>query len=84
MQRCHQQEAHCSSNAAGTNRESRPEIIMQLRTPFCGNLLRPLLPEQPSDEEIRSLLRTCWSEDPDLRPPFGCIRRHLRETSQDR
>ncbi|XP_075896627.1 guanylate cyclase 2G [Nelusetta ayraudi] len=60
------------------------EIIMQLRTPFCGNLLRPLLPEQSSDEEIRSLLRTCWSEDPDLRPPFGCIRRHLRETSQDR
>lgn len=67
-----------------TNRRpSCLEIIMQLRTPFCGNLLRPLLPEQSSDEKISSLLRTCWSEDPLLRPPFGCIKRHLRDTSQD-
>ncbi|KAM9336963.1 guanylate cyclase 2G [Symphorus nematophorus] len=59
------------------------EIIMQLRTPFQGELLRPALCEQLCDEHINSLLRACWSENPAHRPPFGSIRRRLRETSPD-
>ncbi|XP_041819300.1 guanylate cyclase 2G [Chelmon rostratus] len=59
------------------------EIIMQLRTPFQGEPLRPVLCEQLCDEKFNSLLRACWSENPDHRPPFGSIRRQLRDTSPD-
>ncbi|XP_068610940.1 guanylate cyclase 2G [Brachionichthys hirsutus] len=59
------------------------EIIMQLRTPFQGKPLRPALCGQPCSEMINSLLRACWSENPDHRPPFGSIRRQLRESSPD-
>ncbi|KAK2820667.1 hypothetical protein Q5P01_023626 [Channa striata] len=59
------------------------EIIMQLRTPFQGELLRPALSEQLCDENINSLLRACWSENPDHRPPFASIQRLLRDTSPD-
>ncbi|KAM9425794.1 guanylate cyclase 2G [Pholidichthys leucotaenia] len=59
------------------------EIIMQLRTPFQGEPLRPLLSEQLCNENIDALLKACWSENPDQRPPFGSIRRQLRETSPD-
>ncbi|TKS89508.1 Guanylate cyclase 2G [Collichthys lucidus] len=60
------------------------EIIMQLRTPFQGELLRPPLCDQLCDENINALLRACWSENPDQRPPFGSIRRQLKDTSPDR
>ncbi|KAM7370495.1 hypothetical protein PAMP_010036 [Pampus punctatissimus] len=59
------------------------EIIMQLRTPFQGEPLRPALSEQLCNENINLLLRACWSENPDHRPPFGSIRRQLRDTSPD-
>ncbi|XP_070708336.1 guanylate cyclase 2G [Pempheris klunzingeri] len=59
------------------------EIIMQLRTPFQGELLRPMLSEQLCDENINTLLRACWSENPDHRLPFGSIRRLLKDTSPD-
>ncbi|XP_072312258.1 guanylate cyclase 2G [Eucyclogobius newberryi] len=59
------------------------EIIMQLRCPFQGEPLRPSLSEEQCEENINSLLRACWSENPDHRPPFGSIRRQLRETSPD-
>uniref|UniRef100_A0A8C4NMB4 Guanylate cyclase n=1 Tax=Dicentrarchus labrax TaxID=13489 RepID=A0A8C4NMB4_DICLA len=59
------------------------EIIMQLRTPFQGEPLRPVLCEQLCDENINSLLRACWSENPDHRPPFGSIRRQLRDISPE-
>uniref|UniRef100_UPI0037E771C2 guanylate cyclase 2G n=1 Tax=Semicossyphus pulcher TaxID=241346 RepID=UPI0037E771C2 len=59
------------------------EIITQLRTPFQEAPLRPPLSEQLCDENINSLLRVCWSENPDHRPPFGSIRRQLRDTSPD-
>lgn len=61
-----------------------PEIIMQLRTPFQGEPLRPVLCEQLCDENINSLLRACWGENPDHRPPFGLIRKQLKDTSPDR
>uniref|UniRef100_A0A3Q3QIA6 Guanylate cyclase n=1 Tax=Monopterus albus TaxID=43700 RepID=A0A3Q3QIA6_MONAL len=60
------------------------EIIMQLRTPFQGEPLRPVLYEQLCDENINLLLRACWSENPDHRPPAGSIRRQLRDISPDR
>nr|XP_020472207.1 guanylate cyclase 2G-like [Monopterus albus] len=59
------------------------EIIMQLRTPFQGEPLRPVLYEQLCDENINLLLRACWSENPDHRPPAGSIRRQLRDISPD-
>ncbi|XP_010746852.3 guanylate cyclase 2G [Larimichthys crocea] len=59
------------------------EIIMQLRTPFQGEPLRPALCDQLCDENINALLRACWSENPDQRPPFGSIRRQLKDTSPD-
>ncbi|XP_040885398.1 guanylate cyclase 2G [Toxotes jaculatrix] len=59
------------------------EVIMQLRTPFQGELLRPGLSDLLCDENINSLLRACWSENPDHRPPCGSIRRQLRDTSPD-
>ncbi|XP_071762857.2 guanylate cyclase 2G [Centroberyx gerrardi] len=59
------------------------EIIKQLRTPLLGEPLRPMLSDQLCDENINTLLKACWSENPDHRPPFGSIRRRLRETSPD-
>ncbi|XP_036936167.1 guanylate cyclase 2G [Acanthopagrus latus] len=59
------------------------EIIMQLRAPFQGEPLRPALCEHLCDENINVLLRACWSENPDHRPPFGSIRRQLREISPE-
>ncbi|XP_030610230.1 guanylate cyclase 2G [Archocentrus centrarchus] len=59
------------------------EIIMQLRTPFQGEYLRPVLSEQLVEENINALLRACWSENPDHRPPFGSIRRRLKDISPD-
>ncbi|XP_028264594.1 guanylate cyclase 2G [Parambassis ranga] len=59
------------------------EIIMQLRTPFQGESIRPLLSDQLCDDNINALLRVCWSENPDHRPPFGSIRRRLRDFSPD-
>ena len=60
------------------------EIIKQLRSPLAGGPLRPSLSGQPGDEHLNALLRACWSENPDQRPPFGSIRRRLKETSPDR
>ncbi|XP_055085369.1 guanylate cyclase 2G [Periophthalmus magnuspinnatus] len=59
------------------------EIITQLRIPFQGEPLRPSLSEQLCEENINGLLRVCWSENPDHRPPFGSIRRQLKETSPE-
>ncbi|XP_056152688.1 guanylate cyclase 2G-like [Lampris incognitus] len=59
------------------------EIIKQLRTPLLGEPIRPMLSDQLCDESINVLLRACWSENPDHRPPFGSIRRQLREISPD-
>ncbi|XP_060951342.1 guanylate cyclase 2G [Limanda limanda] len=59
------------------------EIIMQLRTPFEGEPLRPWLSDELCDASINLLLHACWSENADHRPPFGSIRRQLRDTSPD-
>ncbi|XP_030630980.1 guanylate cyclase 2G [Chanos chanos] len=59
------------------------EIIKQLRTPKSGEPLRPTLSAQMCDEGIITLLKACWSESPEQRPPFCSIRRGLRETSPD-
>uniref|UniRef100_A0A3P8R7U2 Guanylate cyclase n=1 Tax=Astatotilapia calliptera TaxID=8154 RepID=A0A3P8R7U2_ASTCA len=59
------------------------EIIMQLSTPFQGEPLRPVLSEQLVEENINALLKACWSENPDHRPPFGSIRRRLKDISPD-
>ncbi|XP_076007873.1 guanylate cyclase 2G [Genypterus blacodes] len=59
------------------------EIIMQLRTPYQGEPLRPVLAEQVCDDNINTLLKACWNENPDHRPPFGSIRRQLKDTSPD-
>ncbi|XP_053719590.1 guanylate cyclase 2G [Synchiropus splendidus] len=59
------------------------EIIMQLRTPFQGEPLRPTLSDQLCDEKINALLKACWNENPDHRPPFGSIRRQLKDASPD-
>uniref|UniRef100_A0A3Q3RRB3 Guanylate cyclase n=1 Tax=Mastacembelus armatus TaxID=205130 RepID=A0A3Q3RRB3_9TELE len=60
------------------------EIIVQLRTPFQGEPLRPALSDQLCDENINSLLRACWSENPDHRPPVQSVRTQLRNISPDR
>uniref|UniRef100_A0A665VE64 Guanylate cyclase n=1 Tax=Echeneis naucrates TaxID=173247 RepID=A0A665VE64_ECHNA len=59
------------------------EITRQLRMPFQGEALRPALSEQLCDENINALLKVCWSENPDHRPPFGLIRRRLRDSSPE-
>ncbi|CAG06542.1 unnamed protein product, partial [Tetraodon nigroviridis] len=59
------------------------EIIGQLRAPLQGEPLRPLLNGELCEEKINHLLRACWSENPDHRPPFGSIRRQLRDTCPD-
>ncbi|XP_048124721.1 guanylate cyclase 2G [Alosa alosa] len=64
------------------------EIIAQLQTPPAGGPLRPhlstqVLPAQVSGEGLLNVLQQCWSEEPDLRPPFTTIRRRLREASPD-
>ncbi|XP_054898851.1 guanylate cyclase 2G isoform X4 [Poeciliopsis prolifica] len=59
------------------------DIIMQLRTPFQGEPLRPMLCDQLCDEKVNALLKACWSENPDHRPPFGSIRRRLKDISPE-
>ncbi|XP_032357621.1 guanylate cyclase 2G [Etheostoma spectabile] len=57
------------------------EIIMQLQKPFQGQYLRPALSEELCDENINILLKACWNENPDHRPPFAAIRRQLKDNS---
>ncbi|XP_010782020.1 guanylate cyclase 2G, partial [Notothenia coriiceps] len=59
------------------------EIIMQLRTPFQGEPLRPVLCDMLCDEKINVVLKACWNENPDRRPPFSSIRRELRNISPE-
>ncbi|XP_075314341.1 guanylate cyclase 2G [Odontesthes bonariensis] len=59
------------------------EIIMQLRTPFLGEPLRPVLSDQLCEEKVNTLLSACWTENPEHRPPFGSIRRRLRNISPE-
>ncbi|CAB1312190.1 unnamed protein product [Coregonus sp. 'balchen'] len=59
------------------------EIIKQLRIPLLGEPLRPTLCPQMCNEGLADLLKACWSENPDYRPPFGSIRRQLKETSPE-
>ncbi|XP_061564090.1 guanylate cyclase 2G [Cololabis saira] len=59
------------------------EVIMQLRTHIQGEPLRPALSEQVCDEKVNALLKACWSENPDHRPPFASIRRCMKEFSPD-
>ncbi|XP_073774675.1 guanylate cyclase 2G isoform X3 [Danio rerio] len=55
------------------------EIIKQLRTPMSEEPLRPTLSADICDERLIPLIKACWSENPDHRPPFGSIRRQLRD-----
>ncbi|KAM9561811.1 guanylate cyclase 2G [Salvelinus alpinus] len=59
------------------------EIIKQLRVPLLGEPLRPTLCPKMCNEGLVDLLKACWSENPDYRPPFGAIRRQLKETSPE-
>lgn len=60
------------------------EIIKQLRTPMSEEPLRPTLSVDICDERLIPLLKACWSENPDHRPPFTSIRRQLREACPER
>uniref|UniRef100_H2M894 Guanylate cyclase n=1 Tax=Oryzias latipes TaxID=8090 RepID=H2M894_ORYLA len=60
-----------------------PKIIIQLRIPFQGEPLRPVLSDQLCDEKVNALLKACWSEKPDHRPPFASIRRRLKSISPE-
>ncbi|XP_036400370.1 guanylate cyclase 2G [Megalops cyprinoides] len=59
------------------------EIIEAIRNPGSGPPLRPSLTTHACNEGLVALLRACWSENPDQRPPFASIRRRLRETSPE-
>ncbi|KAM3842593.1 guanylate cyclase 2G [Diretmus argenteus] len=59
------------------------EIIKQLRNPHQKEPLRPTLSDELCDVNINSLLKACWSENPDYRPPVGSIRMQLKATSPD-
>ncbi|KAM8836929.1 guanylate cyclase 2G [Spinachia spinachia] len=59
------------------------EIMAQLRTPCQREVLRPALSEDLCDENINSLMKACWNENPDHRPPFASIRRQLRDNSPE-
>uniref|UniRef100_A0A671NL68 guanylate cyclase n=1 Tax=Sinocyclocheilus anshuiensis TaxID=1608454 RepID=A0A671NL68_9TELE len=49
------------------------EIIKQLRTPMSDEPLRPTLSADICDERLIPLLKACWSENPDHRPPFTTV-----------
>ncbi|XP_052468099.1 guanylate cyclase 2G [Carassius gibelio] len=55
------------------------EIIKLLRTPLSDEPLRPTLSADICDERLIPLLKACWSENPDHRPPFTSVRRQLRQ-----
>uniref|UniRef100_A0A8C1EGF3 Guanylate cyclase n=1 Tax=Cyprinus carpio carpio TaxID=630221 RepID=A0A8C1EGF3_CYPCA len=60
------------------------EIIKLLRTPLSDEPLRPTLSADICDERLIPLLKACWSENPDHRPPFISIRRQLRQACPER
>uniref|UniRef100_A0A8C2ALZ5 Guanylate cyclase n=1 Tax=Cyprinus carpio TaxID=7962 RepID=A0A8C2ALZ5_CYPCA len=60
------------------------EIIKQLRTPVSKEPLRPTLSADVCDQRLIPLLKACWSENPDHRPPFVSIRRQLRQACPER
>lgn len=47
-------------------------------------LLRPTLSADICDERLIPLLKACWSENPEHRPPFTNIRRSLRKAIPER
>uniref|UniRef100_A0A3B3R8I8 Guanylate cyclase n=1 Tax=Paramormyrops kingsleyae TaxID=1676925 RepID=A0A3B3R8I8_9TELE len=59
------------------------EIIRRIREPGPGELLRPSLSAQACNDGMVALLKACWSEEPEQRPSFTCIRRRLREVSPE-
>ncbi|XP_064169836.1 guanylate cyclase 2G [Anguilla rostrata] len=59
------------------------DIIERLRNPALGEPLRPSLSTQLCNEGLITLLKDCWSENPDYRPPFSTIKRRLREACPD-
>ncbi len=46
--------------------------------------LRPTLSADICEERLIPLLKACWSENPDHRPPFTNIRRQLRQACPER
>uniref|UniRef100_A0A3B3R695 Guanylate cyclase n=1 Tax=Paramormyrops kingsleyae TaxID=1676925 RepID=A0A3B3R695_9TELE len=63
--------------------QENTKIIRRIREPGPGELLRPSLSAQACNDGMVALLKACWSEEPEQRPSFTCIRRRLREVSPE-
>lgn len=40
--------------------------------------LRPSVPMDSCDERLHSIMKSCWSDDPDIRPDFNTIKHQIR------
>ncbi|KAM4852515.1 guanylate cyclase 2G-like [Thomomys bottae] len=61
--------------------EAPDEIIRQIKSPGVSVPLRPSLSEEKGTEKIMVLVRACWDESPENRPPLPAIKKMLREAS---
>ncbi|CAB0004470.1 unnamed protein product [Nesidiocoris tenuis] len=56
------------------------EIVEGLRN---GTGIRPATSDECCDEELSSLMRRCWAEDPVDRPDFGILKTTIRRLNKD-
>ncbi|XP_069844023.1 guanylate cyclase 2G-like [Dipodomys merriami] len=61
--------------------EAPDEIIRRIKDPRTSVPLRPSLSEEKGSEKIIVLVRACWDESPQKRPPLPSIKKMLREAS---
>ncbi|XP_053305993.1 guanylate cyclase 2G-like [Spea bombifrons] len=59
------------------------EIIKKIKIPGPSVPLRPSLSAEKCNERIISMLKMCWDENPERRPPFTSIKRSLRRASPE-
>lgn len=63
----------------GETQLTKQEIIHKVRSPSPGTFYRPPLRFLEIPDYVKQCLRSCWDEDPELRPDLRLVRVKLKE-----
>ncbi|GAB0097290.1 Guanylate cyclase [Sergentomyia squamirostris] len=58
---------------------TKPEIVEKVRSPSAGSYFRPPVRFLEIPDYVKQCLRSCWDEDPELRPDLRLVRVKLKE-----
>ncbi|KAK2704872.1 hypothetical protein QYM36_017049, partial [Artemia franciscana] len=61
---------------------SPQEIIENVRC-SNGKPFRPSIPDEATEDELISIIKRCWSEDPSERPDFNVLKATIRKLNKD-